>query len=77
MTLIITLIVAIIIVYQLGIAGIAPTDNADDPNYDKAARDAYDRTVTLSWAGIGLMAVAIIVLAASVILAIVRGPKGV
>ena len=76
LTLIITLIVAIIIVYQLGIAGIAPTDNTEDPNYDKAARDAYDRTVTLAWAGIGLMAVAIIILAASVILSIVRGGEG-
>ena len=101
MTLIITLIVAIIIVYQLGIAGVAPTshiylnengvecdagdieniDNTDswsyNPRYDADARSAYDRTVTLAWAGIGLMAVAIIVLAASVILAIVRGPRGV
>ncbi len=73
LTLIISLVVAIIIVYQLGIAGVGPTDNADDPNYDADARDAYDRTVTLSWAGIGLMAVAIIILAASVILGVVRG----
>lgn len=76
LTLIITLIVAIIIVYQLGIAGVAPTDNTSDPDYDKSARDAYDRTVTMAWAGIGLMALAIIVLAASVILAIVRGTGG-
>ena len=75
LTLIITLIVAIIIVYQLGVAGIAPTDNADDPNYDKAALDAYNRVLTLSWIGIGLMAISIIVLAASVIIAIVRGPS--
>jgi len=58
LTLIITLIVAIIIVYQLGLAGIAPTDNASDPDYDADARSAYDRTVTLAWAGIGLVLIA-------------------
>jgi len=96
LTLIITLIVAIIIVYQLGVAGVAPTpypwmdengelslnyDNVENmyanPNYDADARTAYDRTITLAWAGISLMAVAIIILAASVILSIVRGPGGV
>ena len=76
LTLIISLIVAIIIVYQLGIAGIGPTDNASDPNYDADALAAYNNVVTLAWAGIALMAVAIIILAASVILSVVRGFGG-
>ena len=76
LTLIISLIVAIIIIYQLGIAGIGPTDNENDPNYDADALAAYNRTVTLSWAGIALMGVAIIILAASVILGVVRGFGG-
>lgn len=76
LTLIISLVVAIIIVYQLGIAGVGPTDNTSDPDYDADALDAYNNVVTLSWAGIGLMAVAIIILAASVILGVVRGFSG-
>ena len=100
LTLIISLIVAVIIVYQLGIAGIGPTshiylnengvpcdvgdidniDNTDswsyNPNYDADALSAYNNTVTLAWAGIALMAVAIIILAASVILSVVRGFGG-
>jgi len=76
LVLIITLIIAIIIVHQLGVAGVAPTDNENDPNYDKDALDAYNRTRSLAWAGIGLMALAIIVLAASVILTIVKGVGG-
>lgn len=73
LTLIISLIVAVIVVYQLFIAGVGPTDNVDDPNYDEGALNAYDRVVTLSWAGIGLMAVGIIITAAALILGVVRG----
>jgi len=76
LTLIISLVVAIIVVYQLFISGAGPTDNASDADYDAAARAAYDNVVTLSWAGIGLMAVAIIIIAASVILGVVRGFGG-
>jgi len=76
LTLIISLVVAIIVVYQLFISGAGPTDNENDANYDSAARAAYDNVVTLSWAGIGLMAVAIIIIAASVILGVVRGFGG-
>jgi len=76
LTLIISLIVAVIIVYQLGIAKIGPTDNASDPDYDASARAAYENIVTLSWAGIALMGVAIIILAASVILSVVGGFGG-
>lgn len=76
LTLIISLVVAIIVVYQLFISGAGPTDNASDPDYDADAYAAYSNVVTLSWAGIGLMAVAIIILAASVILGVVRGFGG-
>lgn len=100
LTLIISLVVAVIVVYQLFIAGVGPTDyayldeNGDEiywadidntdntdswsanADYDADARAAYDRVVTLAWAGIGLMAVAIIILAASVILGVVRGFGG-
>lgn len=76
LTLIISLLVGIIIIYQLFISGVAPTDNVSDPDYDADARAAWENVQTLSWAGIGLMAVAIIILAASVILRIVRGGMG-
>jgi len=76
LTLIISLVVAIIVVYQLFISGAGPTDNSSAANYDADARAAFDNVVTLSWAGIGLMAVAIIILAASVILGVVRGFGG-
>lgn len=100
LTLIISLVVAVIIVYQLGVANVGPTDYpyldengdeayagdidnmdntaswSDNPDYDASALDAYNNTVTLAWAGIGLMAVAIIILAASVILGVVRGFSG-
>jgi len=107
LTLIISLVVAIIVIYQLFISGAGPTthpyihdnedntttygvacdagdidniDNTDswrnNPYYDAAALGAFNNVVTLSWAGIGLMAVAIIILAASVILGVVRGFGG-
>lgn len=100
LTLIISLVVAVIVVYQLFISGAGPTDyayldengdeiywadidNTDNENtwssnadYDASARSIYDNIVTMSWAGIGLMAVAIIILAASVILGVVRGFGG-
>lgn len=95
LTLIISLVVAIIVVYQLFISGAGPTkypyqdengeksltydaaeNKYDNPNYDADALDAYNNVVTLSWAGIGLMAVSIIILAASVILGVVRGFGG-
>lgn len=95
LTLIISLIVAVIIVYQLGVAKIGPTkypyqdengelsltyDNVenkyDNPNYDASALAAYNNVVVLSWAGIALMGVAIIILAASVILSVVGGFGG-
>jgi hypothetical protein len=105
LTLIISLVVAIIIVYQLVIAGVGPTayaylddngnpsdnsqnwDNVDNhdeglvaapenPDYDAEALNAYNNTIAIAWAGIGLMAVAIIILAASVILGVVRGFGG-
>lgn len=76
LTLIISLVVAVIVVYQLFIAGVGPTDNVSDDDYDADALAAYQRVVTLAWAGIGLMAVAIIILAASVILGVVRGFGG-
>ena len=75
-TLIISLVIAVIVVYQLFIAGVGPTDNTSDPDYDADALDAYNRVIMLAWAGIGLMAVAIIILAASVILGVVRGFGG-
>ncbi len=52
------------------------TVNIHDDYVDPDAQAAYDRVFVLSWAGIGLMAVAIIILAASVILGIVRGFGG-
>lgn len=52
------------------------TETKTNPYYDADARASYDRTVVMAWAGIGLMALAIIVLAASVILTIVRGTGG-
>lgn len=47
-----------------------------NPDYDADALATYNNVVTLSWAGIGLMAVAIVILAASVILGVVRGFGG-
>lgn len=76
LTLIISLIVAIIIVYQLAISGVGPTDNVSDSDYDADAVNAYNSVITMAWAGIGLMAVAIIILAASVILGVIRGFGG-
>jgi hypothetical protein len=76
LTLIISLVVAIIIVYQLVIAGVGPTDNENAADYDADALNAYNNTIAIAWAGIGLMAVAIIILAASVILGVVRGFGG-
>jgi len=73
LSLIVTLMVAIIILYQLYIANVGPTENESSPNYDAEALKAWQNTRNLAWAGIGLMAIAIIVLAASVILSIVRG----
>ena len=73
LSLIVTLMVAIIILYQLYIANVGPTENVLSPNYDATAVQAWQNTRNLAWAGIGLMAIAIIVLAASVILSIVRG----
>jgi len=76
LTLIISLLVAVTIIYQLFIAGVGPTDNENSPDYDADALDAWNNTRNLAWAGIGLMAVAIIILAASVILSVVRGFGG-
>lgn len=100
LTLIIALVVAVIVVYQLFIAGAGPTandvldengnatttaeidniDNTDtwsvNPLYDADALAAYNNVIALSWAGIGLMSVAIIILAASVILGVIRGFGG-
>jgi len=79
-TLVVGLMVAIIIVYQLFVAGVGPTDNVNDPNYDADAYNAWNNVQTLAWAGIALMALVIIILAASVILQVVRGfsgPRGV
>jgi len=76
LSLIVTLMVAIIILYQLYIANVGPTDNTSDPHYDASAYNAWQNTRNLAWAGIGLMSVAIIVLAASVILSIVRSFGG-
>jgi hypothetical protein len=74
--LIVTLLVAIIVVYQLFISGVGPTDNASSADYDASARSAWENVQTISWAGIGLMAVAVIILAAAVILQIIRGGFG-
>lgn len=73
LTLIISLLVGIIIIYQLFIAGIGPTTDENDPNYDADALNAWNNVRTLAWAGIGLMAIGVIVLAASVILSVVGG----
>jgi len=51
-------------------------ETTPNPDYDADALAAYNNVVTLSWAGIGLMAVAIIIIAASVILGVVRGFGG-
>lgn len=51
-------------------------ETADNPNYDADALAAFNNVVTLSWAGIGLMAVAIIIIAAAMILSVVRGFGG-
>jgi heme/copper-type cytochrome/quinol oxidase subunit 2 len=74
--LIISLLVAVIVVYQLFIARVGPTDNRAHPDFCADALEAYNNVVTLSWAGIGLMAVSIIILAASVIIGVVRGFGG-
>jgi hypothetical protein len=50
--------------------------NVPNPDFCADALEAYNNVVTLSWAGIGLMAVAIIILAASVIIGVVRGFGG-
>lgn len=76
LTLIIALVVAVIVVYQLFIAGAGPTDCTTDDDYDADALAAYNNVIALSWAGIGLMSVAIIILAASVILGVIRGFGG-
>jgi hypothetical protein len=86
-SLIVTLLISVVIIYQIGIANIGPTDctlidNASganvvpNPAYDAIALAQFSNVKTLSWAGIGLMAIAIIVLAASVILSIVRQGMG-
>jgi len=75
-TLIVSLMVAIIIIYQLFIAGVGPTDNIDAANYDENAINAWNNLTTLAWAGIGLLAIVIIIIAASVILQVVRGFGG-
>ncbi len=76
LVLIVSLLVAVIIVHQIFIARVGPTENTADPNYDKEALDAYNNVRNLAWAGIGLMAISIIILAASVILGVVRGFGG-
>jgi len=78
-TLIITLVIGIVVVNQLFIAGIGPTqsDNENVAGYGSAdAVAAYSNVRTLAWAGIGLMALSIIVLAAVTILGIVRSGLG-
>jgi hypothetical protein len=82
-SLIVTLLISVVIIYQLGVANIGPTDctqlageTTPNPAYDAIALAQFSNVKTLSWAGIGLMAIAIIVLAASVILSIVRQGMG-
>ena len=79
LTLIISLIIGIIILNQLFISGAAPTqsDNENAEGYGTAdAVSAADKTKSFAWVGIGLMALAIIILAAVTILGIVRGGLG-
>jgi len=103
LTLIISLLIAVVIVHQMFIAGTGPTpypylengepsmdatwdhdDNENtaevptdpNPDYDADALQTWNNTRNLAWAGIGLMAIAIIILAASVILSVVRGFGG-
>lgn len=87
-SLVVSLMISVIIIYQLGIANIGPTDctlicndgdhlsNDVNPDYDADALQGYQNVKTLSWAGLGLMCISIIVLAASVILSIVRSGMG-
>ncbi len=74
--LIVSLMVAIIVVYQLFISGVGPTDNENASTYNAEALAAWNNVQLLSWAGIGLMAVVIIILAAAVLMQVIRGGFG-
>lgn len=76
MTMVITLVIGIIVLYQLFISGVGPTDNTEDNNYDADAWTAYENTRNLAWAAIGLMALGVIVIAAVTILGFVRAGIG-
>jgi len=69
-SLIISVVVVVIVVSQLFGAGIGP-ENENSPGYS-----TYTKVQTISWAGLTLLAVAIIVMAASVILGMFRGGGG-
>ncbi|MEM1590221.1 MAG: hypothetical protein QW175_07375 [Candidatus Bathyarchaeia archaeon] len=68
MSVAISLAVGVVVLSQLFHAVPTPTDNN--------ASTAYSNVQTLTWAGIGLLSVAIIVLAATTIMGIVRGGFG-
>ena len=70
-SLIISVVVVIIVVSQLFGAGIGP-ENENAPGYE-----TYQTTQKIAWAGLTLLAVAIIVMAASVILGMFRGGGGI
>lgn len=77
--LIITIVIGVIIVGQLFATGIGPTqsDNENKAGYGTAAAvSAYKNVQTLSWAAFGLFALSIIILAAVVILGMVRSGIG-
>ena len=68
MSVAISLAVGIVVLSQLYTSVPTPTDNN--------AASSYQNVQTLTWAGMGLLAVAIIVLAATTIMGIVRGGFG-
>lgn len=67
--LIISIVVVVIVVSQLFGAGIGPTEN-------QAGYTTYVNLQTITWAGLALLSIAIIVMAASVILGLFRGGRG-
>lgn len=77
--LIITVVIGVIVVSQLFSIGIGPTQSDDEnaAGYGTAAAvQAYRNVQTLAWAAIALLALSIIVLAAVVILGMVRSGIG-
>lgn len=70
---VIMMVIGIIVLSRLFLSGVAPTDNADDPDYDAEALDAYNNTKAMAWVAIGLMSVGILLLGALIIMSFMGG----